>query len=333
MNGRLKFACSVKPTLIRIGFSITTCKFEQIDLMRILVTGATGLIGSELTKLLIANNIDVHYLALHEDEIKNEPNYRGFLWDPSRCKIDENCISGVDAIIHLAGAPISKRWTSSYKQEIIESRTVSASLLYKTLKNNPNQVKHIISASAIGVYPDSLTLTSTEETTQTDDSFLGNVVVKWENSVNMFKQLDIKVCKIRTGLVLSDKGGMMQEMLKPIKLGLGSPYGSGKQWQSWIHIDDLVNIYHTAAKDNWEGIYNATAPNPVTNKTLTSKIAQKSNKPFFMPNVPQTLMKLILGEMHILLFASQKVLPVRTLEQNFTFKFPELDNALTDLLQ
>ncbi len=301
--------------------------------MKILITGATGLIGSELVAVLSAKNIDIHYLALSSDQIDNRPGVRGFLWDPLNCKIDENCLIGVDAIINLAGAPIAKRWKSSYKMEIIESRTMSANLLYKTLKNNPHQVKHIISASAIGIYPDSISLTSTEETTETDDSFIGNVVIKWENAVNKFKQLDIKVCKIRTGLVLAKKGGVLQELVKPIKFGVGSPFGNGKQWQSWIHIDDLVAIYCEAAMNQWEGVFNGTAPNPVTNEILTQTIAKKLNKPFFMPAVPRSVMKLLLGEMHILLFASQKVLPKRTLSHDFTFQYPTLEPALDDLLK
>ncbi|HEX8268783.1 MAG TPA: TIGR01777 family oxidoreductase [Flavobacterium sp.] len=301
--------------------------------MRVLVTGATGLIGTELVALLSSKNIDVHYLALHSGEIRNQQGISGFLWDPRRGVIDENCLMGVDAIIHLAGAPIAKRWTSSYKQEIIESRTMSAHLLYKVLKSNPHQVKNFISASAIGIYPDSLSEAYTEDNKTVDDSFLGNVVVKWESSVNKFSQIGINVCKIRTGLVLSKKGGVLQELLKPIKMGIGSAYGNGKQWQSWIHVDDLTNMYYEALNQQWKGIYNGTAPNPVTNTTLTKKIAQKLNKPFFMPEVPKIILKWMLGEMHTLLFTSQKVLPQNALQQNFIFQYPEIDGALNDLLQ
>ncbi|HEX8562994.1 MAG TPA: TIGR01777 family oxidoreductase [Flavobacterium sp.] len=300
--------------------------------MKILITGATGLIGSELVKLLSAHNIDIHYLALHENQIQNRPGVRGFLWNPMQCKIDENCLIGVDTVIHLAGAPIAKRWTAAYKQELIESRTMSANVLYKTLKKNPHQVTHFISASAVGIYPNSLTGTFTEEATATDDSFLANVVVKWEQAANRFQQLGIKVCKIRTGLVLSRNGGVLNELLKPINKGVASPFGSGRQWQSWIHINDLTAIYLQAAQQQWEGVYNGTAPNPVTNKELVHSIATKLHKPCFMPAVPKLLMKLLLGEMHILLFASQKVLPEKALDRNYVFQFPVLQQALDDLL-
>lgn len=300
--------------------------------MKILITGATGLIGTELVRLLRQNDFDIHYLTLHRSEIHNCEGIRGFQWDPSQGRIDENCLIGVDVIIHLAGAPISKRWTSSYQLEIIESRTLSAGLLYKTLKNNPHQVTQIISASAIGIYADSLSQTHTETSEDLDNSFLANVVLKWESSVSRFSQLGIKVCKIRTGLVLSPKGGVLRELLKPIQNGLGSPFGNGRQWQSWIHIADITSMYKAAIVGKWEGVFNGTAPNPVTNSELTSAIAKHLNKPFFMPKVPRLLMRMLLGKMHVLLFASQKVLPKLALQNGFEFKYNRLNDALNDLL-
>lgn len=300
--------------------------------MKILITGATGLIGSELGSLLLQNGHSLHYLSTSKKDLQSEPNYQGFYWNPQQGIIDENCMLNVDAIIHLAGASISKRWTESYKQEIIESRILSANLLYKLLKNNPHQVKHFVSASAIGIYPDSLTETYTEDNKSVDASFLGNVVIKWEESVDKFRLLDIKVCKIRTGLVLSDKGGMLKEVVKPVKLGIGSPFGSGHQWQSWIHIQDLVHLYYFILLKEWQGVYNGTAPNPVTNADFTKTVASKLNKPFFMPNVPRFLMKLLLGEMHMLLFTSQKVSSQKAVDNGFEFKYKTLDAALEDLL-
>jgi len=300
--------------------------------MKVLITGATGLIGAELVSLLLQNGISIHYLARSKKEIKDEPNYKGFLWNPEQGKIDENCLLGIDTIVHLAGAPISMRWTNKNKQEIIESRILSTNLLYRTLKSHPNQVKQFVSASAIGIYPDSLEKLYTEDNKTVDNSFLGQVVVKWEQAADQFKRLDIKVCKIRTGLVLSRKGGMMKELLKPIKLGAGSPYGSGKQWQSWIHIDDLTHLYYFAIQNSWEGVYNATAPNPVDNEELTKKIAKTLDKPFFMPNIPEFLLKLALGEMYILLVASQNVSSQKAQDNGFVFKYRTLEKALQNLL-
>ena len=300
--------------------------------MKILITGATGLVGTELVSLLLQNGISINYLTTSKKDIKNEPNYQGFYWNPQQGFIDEKAIVDVDTIVHLAGASISKRWTSKYKQELIESRTLTTNLLYRTLKSHPNQVKHLISASAIGVYPDSKETLYTEENKSVDNSFLGQVVVKWEQAVDNFKRLNIKVCKIRTGLVLSQKGGMLKELMKPIKLGVGSPYGDGKQWQSWIHVDDLVHLYFYAIQHQWEGIYNATAPNPVDNEELTKTVAKVLDKPYFFPAVPKFVLKLALGEMHILLLSSQNVSSQKAQDNGFVFKYRTLEKALQNLL-
>lgn len=306
---------------------------ETAKEMKILITGATGLIGAELITLLLQNGITVHYLTTSKKKIESKPNYHGFYWNPNQGIIDENALMGVEAIIHLAGATISKRWTSKYKQEIIESRILSSNVLYKALKDNPHSVKHIISASAIGIYPDSLTKIYSEDEKEVDDSFLGKVVLKWEESVNKFKSLHLKVVKIRTGLVLSNKGGALPEMVKPIKWGIGSPFGSGKQIQSWIHIQDLVEMYLFAIQNDLEGAFNAVAPNPVTNKKLTQEIAKVLNKPMFMPNIPKFMMALVLGEMHTLLFASQNVSSKKIESTGFTFQFKEVDKALKNALE
>lgn len=300
--------------------------------MKILITGATGLVGKELTALLLENGNEIHYLTTSQSKIESKPNYLGFYWNPEKSIIDENCLMGVDAIVHLAGATVSKRWTTSYKQEIIESRTLSSNLLYSCLKNHPNSVKQIVSASAIGIYPDSLTQVYTEDNKSVDDSFLGQVVVKWEESVDVFSRLNIKVCKLRTGLVLAKKGGALTEMLKPIKMGLGSPFGSGKQVQSWIHLEDLANMYLFAIQNQWEGTFNAVAPNPVTNAELTKAIAKTINKPLFMPNIPKFAMKLVLGEMHQLLFSSQNVSAAKAEKNGFQFRYRDLTKTLDNLL-
>ncbi|WP_432670022.1 TIGR01777 family oxidoreductase [Flavobacterium sp. SM2513] len=301
--------------------------------MKILITGATGLIGTELVALLLQNGVSIHYLTTSKKKIESQPNYRGFYWNPDQGIIDENALMGVDSIIHLAGASIAKRWTSKYKQEIIESRILSSNVLFKAIKDNPNSVKQIVSASAIGIYPENLTKLYTEDETDVDESFLGKVVMKWEESVNKFKLLNIKVAKIRTGLVLSEKGGALPEMVKPIQMGIGSPFGSGKQMQSWIHLHDLVAMYFYAVDNELDGVYNAVAPNPVTNKKLTQEIATVLKKPLFMPNIPKFLMKLILGDMHVILFASQNVSSKKIEEAGFKFEFKLIDKALKNVLE
>jgi len=300
--------------------------------MRILITGATGLIGSELVLLLLQNGISVHYLTTSKRKIENQPNYKGFFWNPKLGIIDENCLMGVDAIIHLAGASISKRWTKSYKQEIIESRIFSSNLLFKIVKENPNQVKQIISASGTAIYPNSSSTVYTEDSKTIADNFLSNVVLKWEESVDKFQSLNIKVCKLRTGVVFSDKGGALLEIIKPIKLGLGSPFGDGKQVQSWIHLHDLVTMYLFAVENSLEGVYNAVAPHPITNSELTKNIATILEKPLFMPNIPKFVMKLILGDMHELLFDNKKISAQKIINAGFVFQYLTSEKALKDIL-
>jgi len=300
--------------------------------MRILITGATGLIGNEIVSLLLQNGVSVHYLTTSKKKIENQPNYKGFFWNPEQGIIDENCLMGVDAIIHLAGASISKRWTKAYKQEIIESRIFSSNVLFKALKENPNQVQQIVSASGTAIYPNSSTVIYSENSTDIDDNFLGNVVVKWEESIDKFQLLNIKVCKLRTGIVFSNKGGALVEMLKPIKLGFGSLFGDGKQMQSWIHLHDLAAMYFFAVANSWEGVFNAVAPYPITNEALTKTIARILNKPLFMPNIPEFVMSLLLGEMHELLFTNKNLSAKKALATGFTFQYPTAEKALENIL-
>ena len=301
--------------------------------MKVLITGATGLIGQELVELLIQNNHTIHYLTTSPLKIHNETNYYGFYWSPQEGKIDENCIEGVDVIVHLAGASISKRWTKSYKEELIESRVLSANLLYSLLKKNPNQVKHFISASGTAIYPDSSSTIYDESSTEIDDSFLGRVVVKWEESADQFNLLNLKVTKLRTGIVFSEKGGALLEMIKPIKMYIGSGFGSGKQMQSWIHLHDVANLYYFVIQNQIQGIINAVSPHPVSNQNLIKTIARYLNRPLFLPNIPQFVMKLALGEMSILLFNNKKILPKRATEIGFKFQYSTIDEALKNIIK
>ena len=299
--------------------------------MKVLITGATGLIGNELVSLLLQNGVSIHYLTTSKKKIENELNYKGFYWNPEQGIIDENCLMGVDAIIHLAGATISKRWTNSYKQEIIESRLLSSAVLFKALKNHPNQVKQIVSASGTAIYPNNDKVIYDENSQEIDNSFLGNVVYKWEESADKFKSLGLKVCKLRTGIVLSNKGGALIEMAKPIKMGIGSPFGTGKQIQSWIHIHDIAALYFFAISNDLEGVYNAVAPIPVSNEKLTMTIATVLKKPLFMPNIPKFMMKLLLGEMHVLLFENRNLSAQKIIDKGFVFKYKTIEKAIENI--
>ncbi len=300
--------------------------------MRVLITGATGLIGQEIVKLCHEKDIRVNYLTTSKSKIVQEENYKGFYWNPKAKEIDADCFKGVDAIIHLAGATVSKRWTPSYKKEIISSRTETTALLIHTLKGIKHTVKQVVSASAIGIYPDSLTNYYDQTHNEISSSFLGQVVSVWEQAIDEFSQLNITVSKIRIGLVLSNKGGALKEIVKPIKFGLGAAFGNGKQWQSWIHIHDLANMFLYVLEKELNGVYNGVSPNPVSNNELTKTATSVLKKPLFMPNIPKFFMKSVLGDMHILLFESQRVSSKKIEDKGFNFEYNYLEPALEDLL-
>ena len=300
--------------------------------MTVLITGATGLIGQEIVKQCHTKGINVHYLTTSKSKLNTDPNYKGFYWNPQNNDIDHLCFEGVKAIINMVGASISKRWTDSYKKEILESRTKTAQLLQDTIKAHNYPIEHVVSASAIGIYPTSLTNYYEETNTEVSTSFLGEVVAQWEAAIDGFKSIGCKVAKIRIGLVLAEKGGALPEITKPIRFGAGAAFGSGEQWQSWIHVEDLAALFVYALQNNFEGVYNGVAPNAVSNKELTQIAAHVLSRPLLLPNIPKFPMKLVLGEMHILLFESQRVSSQKIETEGFHFKYANLQPALEDLL-
>jgi len=300
--------------------------------MKILITGATGLVGQEIVRLCHLQNIQVNYLTTNKLKLKQKEYYKGFYWNPYKHEIDISCFKDVDTIIHLAGASVSKRWTESYKQEIVKSRVEVTQFLFDALKNENHKIKQLISASAIGIYSDSLTKYYNETETQFDNSFLSTVVQQWEEVVDGFDTLGINVAKVRIGLVLSNKGGALPTMIRPIKLGLGAVLGTGNQWQSWIHVTDLANMFLHILQNKLRGIYNAVAPNPIANREFTKAMASVLHKPLWLPSIPKNTMKLILGEMHTLLFLSQRVSSKKIENSGFHFKHYHLQTALEDLV-
>ncbi len=301
--------------------------------MRILITGATGLIGDEIVRLCHKQSIAVSYLTTRKSKIQSEDKYRGYYWNPKKGEIDRNCFDQVDAIINLAGASIAKRWTPDYKKEVLESRIQSAEVLYNALKSEPHhQVRSLVSASAVGIYPHSYTNYYEESETDVDDSFLGSVTKKWETTIDKFKMLNLLVAKVRVGIVLSNKGGALAEMIRPIKLFVGAPLGSGEQWQSWIHVTDVAEIFLHIVKNKMSGTYNGVAPNPVTNHKLTKELAAVLKRPLFMPKVPAFVLKLIMGEMSYLVLSSQRVSSKKIQVKGFHFSHPNIKGAIEDLL-
>ncbi|MEZ4797538.1 MAG: TIGR01777 family oxidoreductase [Flavobacteriaceae bacterium] len=301
-------------------------------MQRILITGATGLVGKEIVKQCHNQNIAVHYLSTSKSKLKDKPNYKGFYWNPSFGEIDVNCFEGVEVIINLAGATIAKRWTNAYKEEILKSRVEALQLLYNTIKTKNITLKHLVSASAIGIYPDSLTQYYDEDFNDFDDRFLAKVVTSWENEADQFKSLNIKVSKIRIGIVLSKQGGALPQLVKPIKWFVGSTLGSGNQWQSWIHIEDLAAIFMYVVNNTFEGIFNGVAPNAVTQREMVKSIAKEVKRPILLPAVPSFVLKFVLGEMSTLVLESQRVSSKKIEDLGFTFKYYQLQPALEDVL-
>lgn len=300
--------------------------------MRILITGATGLIGSAITAHCHENDIDVNYLTRDREGITDRENYRGFYWNTQNGEIDLDCFKGVSAIINLAGAPIAKRWTTSYKKTVLNSRIDSLRTLYQGLsKVDHSEIEAMVSASAIGIYPDSPTCLYTEDMDVNAEGFLADVVSHWEAEADTFKAFDFPVAKIRIGLVLSEKGGALAPLEKAVKAYAGAPLGDGDQWQSWIHIADLSKMFLFLIESQLEGTFNGVAPNPVTQKKLVNTLAKILEKPLLLPNVPEFILKTAMGEMSQVVLNSQRVSSAKIQDEGFTFAFSNLENALADL--
>lgn len=294
---------------------------------KVLVAGATGMVGRKLVALLNEAGYEVNVLSTRKNASLKGATV--FYWNPTNYEVDAFSLEGVSAIINLAGATVSKRWTTAYKQEIYDSRTQTAETLYKALAKDKNHsVKSYISASAVGYYASDLNIKYSENDAPGND-FLAQVCIAWEAGADAFKQLNIRVVKHRIGIVLSREGGVLKELETITKFGLAAPLGSGKHWMSWIHVDDLCGmILHTVQNENLEGAFNAVAPNPVTNQEFTKTMAAALNRPAFLPNIPQFALKLLLGEMAQIAFMSQLVSSKKIEDSGYIFKHYTLSDAL-----
>lgn len=298
----------------------------------VLITGGTGLVGTQLRQALVEKGYRVIILTRAGEEKKAAAGYSFAQWNVETQTIDELAIAEADYIIHLAGAGVAdKRWTEKRKQEIVKSRVNSSKLIVDSLKRIPNKVKAIVSASAIGWYgpdPSIPNLAPFTENAPADDAFLGDTCKKWEDSITAAEKLGKRVIKLRTGIVLSDKGGALQEFKKPLRFRVAAILGNGKQIMSWIHIDDLVQMYITAIEnESIKGVYNAVAPSPVSNKVFTLYLARK--KKFFIPvYIPSFILKLVLGEMSIEILKSATVSCKKIEATGFLFQYPVYQDAL-----
>ena len=297
---------------------------------KILITGGSGLVGSRLTELLMQQGVQV----IHVGRSKSIGEVPSFIWNVETQRMDPASLTGVSSIVHLAGAGVAdKRWTPSRKKEILASRINSTKLLFETLKKENHQVKTVVAASAIGYYGFGLKDEIFVEESRPGSDFLASVTAQWESEVDKISSLGIRVVKLRIGIVLSEKGGALAEMTKPIRYGLGAPLGIGKQYLSWIHIGDLCSMFIKAIDDeNMIGVYNAVGAGWVTNREMTKAIAQVLNKPLLLPSVPGFILKIILGEMADMVLNGSKVSSEKIQQAGFTFNYTSLKDALTNLL-
>jgi uncharacterized protein (TIGR01777 family) len=295
----------------------------------ILITGGSGLLGLQLTERLLTGGYQVSHLSRSGGK---DPRVTTYLWDVDKNEIDGDCINEVDIIIHLAGAGIAdKRWTDERKRLLIESRTNSIRMIYGLIKNKPNQVNTVISASATGYYSDRGDELLTENSEPAND-FLGTCCFEWEKAVDEGMDLGLRVLKFRTGVVLDKKGGALPQLALPVKLYAGSPLGSGRQWVPWIHHQDVTGMYlHGIENPELNGVYNMAAPNPVTNRQLTVAVAKQLHKPLWLPKVPAFVLKLLLGEMSLVVLGSTKVSAKKITDAGFMFKYPKISEALNEI--
>ena len=301
--------------------------------MKLLVTGATGLIGKYLITHAKQRKISIHFLTTRKGECINSAGLKGFFWNPEQDEIDDSCFEGVDTLIHLAGANISKPWTTKNKEVILDSRLNSTRLLKKTLDRLNIKMKSICCAGAIGIYPNSLDDIHEENSPLSQENFLQKVTYAWEQESEALSKNSINLSIFRIGLVLAKEGGLLSKLTPPVKLFLGTAFASGKQWQSWIHIDDLSRLFFRGVDDGWEGTFNAVAPNPISQTNLIKEIGRTLTRPVFLPNIPAFFLQLFMGERSLLILGSQRVSANLILSKGFRFQFPYLQPALNDILK
>ncbi|QNL51469.1 TIGR01777 family protein [Olivibacter sp. SDN3] len=297
---------------------------------KILVTGASGMVGEALIAALVSKGYTIH--ALTRKAKSNTSSVSYFTWDLEEGAIDKSCITDVEAIIHLAGAGIAKKpWSKNVRINILKSRTDSIQLIYQLLQSTPHRVKTVISASATGYYGNRGDELLTEERVPSDD-FLGQTCLAWEQVVSQAASYGIRTVSLRSGIILSKEDGALPLMAKPVKLGLGAKLGNGRQYTPWIHLEDAVAMYIFALEhEGLRGVYNMVAPETITNKTLNRALAKTLKKPLWAPPVPAFLIRSIMGKMSDLLLHSTRVSAERISNAGFKFKYPTIREALTNI--
>jgi len=301
--------------------------------MKILVTGGTGFVGRPLVRKLVENNHEVVLLSRNPEAAKSALALplTVFKWDPEASTPPKEAYQGIEGIVHLAGESIAAgRWTEKQKTKILDSRTLSTRNLLKGAVEAGLKPKALVMASAIGIYGDRGNDSLSESSPQ-GIGFLADVCRAWEKESQYPGLESVRKVNLRIGIVLGKDGGALQKLLPLFKLGGGGPVGNGKQWMSWIHRSDLVEmILYSLTHDNVSGAVNAVAPNPSTNAEFSKALGKAVNRPAFMP-APAIALKLAMGEMSELVLASQKVEAKKILDSGFVFTYPKIQEALDEI--
>ena len=299
----------------------------------VLISGGSGFVGNHLTNLLLSKGYTVSILSRSERQNKKDIFY--YKWDVAKQFIEEEAVLKADYIIHLAGENIAeKRWTAKRKAAIIDSREKSAQLLYIVLKKHYKKLDAFVSASAVGYYG----AVNGQEICSEDDApandFLGYACQKWEDSIDFIENLNIRTIKIRTGLVMGRNDGFLKKLIPLFKYRLGSELGSGKQYMPWIHIDDLCGIYLKALVDTeMSGPYNAAVNDDTTNSIFSKALARIFGYSIWLPNVPEFVLKIALGELSKIVLTGRRVLSDKIEQTGFEFKYTNLEEALKDCVK
>lgn len=302
--------------------------------MKFLVTGATGFIGRHLVHRLLEQHHEVVVLSrnIQHAQATLPPSVTIHYWNPIGEEPPKEAFEGVEAVLHLAGENIAaKRWSAKQKDNIINSRVLGTRHLVEKINSLKDKPKVLVSTSASGIYADRKNEELTEDSQTPEVDFLSKTCLAWEAEAKKVKPA-VRLCLIRVGIALGKDGGAIKKMITPFKMGVGGRLSSGQQWMSWIHIDDLVNLYIACAENETaKGVFHGTAPNPVTNQVFTYTLGRVLKRPTIFP-VPAFALKTLFGDMATILLSSAKCLPVRTKESGFNFEFVDLESALRDLL-
>ena len=306
--------------------------------MKIAITGATGLVGTRLVSKLKEQNHQIVVFTRNSDKARKIfpstrfPNIEIVRYTPLESGTWQDKVSGCDAVVNLAGEPISERWTPQHKKAILESRQIGTRKIVEAIAKAEEKPSVLVSGSAIGYYGTSETATF-DETSASGNDFLAEVCQKWEAEAEAVREHGVRLVIVRIGIVLANGGGALGKMLTPFQMGAGGPIGTGRQWFSWVHRDDLVNVLIQAVeREDLSGVYNATSPNPVKMGEFCQTLGEVLNRPSWLP-VPEFVIELLLGDGAVVVLEGQQVLPKKTQSANINYQYPEVRSALREIVK